>query len=70
MNLACIAVAFAVLLSVSGGAAASICSDVLEKAPADAKPAFKGLPSSAAVGDVLSACLLLKAGKSVNGRDK
>ena len=70
MNLAFIAVAVAVLLSVSGGAAASICSDILENAPADAKPAFKGLPLCAAAGDVLSACLLLKAGKSVDGRNK
>ncbi len=69
MNLARIAVVVAVLL-LSGGAAASVCSGILENAPADAKPAFKSLPLCAAAGDVLSACLLLKAGKSVDGRNK
>ena len=70
MKVVCIALVIAVLLSVASAVAASTCSDILEKAPADAKPLFKLLPNCAAVGDVQSACLLLKAGKTVGDKNK
>ncbi len=62
--------AIAVLLAGAGAVTASTCSDILEKAPADAKPLFKLLPNCAAVGDMQSACLLLKAGKNVTDKNK
>lgn len=70
MNVAFILAGIALLFYVSGGVAALNCNDILEKAPADAKPKFKSLPSAAVEGDMQSACLLLKAGKTVGDKNK
>jgi hypothetical protein len=70
MKAAFILAGIALLYSFSTGAAALNCNDVLEKAPADAKPKFKSLPSAAVEGDMQSACLLLKAGKTVDSKNK
>jgi hypothetical protein len=70
MKVVLVLLGLAVLCTTSCGVSAAMCDGILDKAPADAKSKFKSLPTAALEGDMQSACLLLKAGKKVDDKNK
>ncbi len=70
MKVVLILLVLAVLCTTNCGVSAAKCDGILDTAPAGAKSKFKILPTAALEGDLLSACLLLRAGKKVDDKNK